>query len=84
MGRPVGPVVFTATGNQPAATAAATVPSPPSATGAHVMLQDGFKFVRDKEQWIVVPPGVAIAVTVLGFNLLGDALRSALDPKVTR
>src|SRR6476646_3607991 len=42
MGRPVGPVVFTATGIQPAATAAATVPSPPSATGAHVMCQDGF------------------------------------------
>jgi peptide/nickel transport system permease protein len=49
-----------------------------------VMLQDGFKFVRDKEQWIVVPPGVAIAVTALGFNLLGDALRSALDPRQTR
>lgn len=49
-----------------------------------VMLQDGFKFVHSPEQWIVVPPGVAIAVTVLGFNLLGDALRSALDPKVTR
>ena len=42
MGRPVGPVVFTATGIQPAATAAATVPSPPSATGAHVMCQDPF------------------------------------------
>jgi peptide/nickel transport system permease protein len=56
----------------------------PTAAEWGVMLQDGFKFVRDKEQWIVVPPGVAIAITVLGFNLLGDALRSALDPKVTR
>src|SRR6478609_4987449 len=41
IGRPVGPVAWTATGIQPAATAAATVPSPPSATGAHVMCQDG-------------------------------------------
>ena len=56
----------------------------PTAAEWGVMLQGGFKFVRDKEQWIVIPPGVAIAVTVLGFNLLGDALRSALDPKVTR
>ena len=44
------------------------------------MLQDGFRFVRDREQWIVVPPGLAIAITALGFNLLGDALRAALDP----
>ena len=56
----------------------------PTAAEWGVMLQDGFKFVRDREQWIIVPPGVAIAATVLGFNLLGDALRSALDPRMTR
>jgi ABC-type dipeptide/oligopeptide/nickel transport system permease subunit len=28
-------------------------------------------------------PGLAIAVTVLGFNLLGDGLRDALDPRMT-
>jgi peptide/nickel transport system permease protein len=56
----------------------------PTAAEWGVMLQDGFKFVRDKEQWIVVPPGVAIALTALGFNLLGDALRSAFDPRMTR
>jgi peptide/nickel transport system permease protein len=26
-------------------------------------------------------PGLAVSLTVLGFNLLGDALRDALDPK---
>jgi peptide/nickel transport system permease protein len=31
--------------------------------------------------WALVFPGVAISVTVLGFNLLGDGLRDALDPK---
>ncbi|MEM9266680.1 MAG: nickel transporter permease [Cyanobacteria bacterium P01_F01_bin.13] len=31
--------------------------------------------------WITTFPGVAIAFTVLGFNLLGDALREALDPQ---
>lgn len=31
--------------------------------------------------WIMTFPGVAIAVTVLGFNLLGDGLREALDPR---
>lgn len=48
------------------------------------MLEEGAKYMREKEQWILVPPGLAIAGTVLGFNLLGDALRAALDPRVTR
>ena len=34
--------------------------------------------------WIVNFPGVAILVTVLAFNLLGDGLRDALDPKLKR
>ena len=33
--------------------------------------------------WALVFPGVAISVTVLGFNLLGDGLRDALDPRST-
>jgi peptide/nickel transport system permease protein len=31
---------------------------------------------------MVLAPGVAIAITVIGFNLLGDGLRDILDPKV--
>ena len=46
-----------------------------------VMLKDGFRFVTTDKQWILVPPGLAIAATVLGFNLLGDGLRRALDPR---
>ena len=33
------------------------------------------------DPWIAVLPGCAIALTVLGFNLLGDGLRDALDPR---
>jgi len=32
--------------------------------------------------WLSVPPGVAIMLTVMGFNLLGDGLRDALDPRL--
>lgn len=35
----------------------------------------------NRAPWLMVIPGLAIAVTVLGFNLLGDAIRSALDPR---
>lgn len=31
--------------------------------------------------WLAIGPGVAISLTVLGFNLLGDGLRDALDPR---
>jgi peptide/nickel transport system permease protein len=34
------------------------------------------------DPWIAVLPGCAIAVTVLGFNLLGDGLRDVLDPQM--
>ena len=34
------------------------------------------------DPWIAVLPGVAIALTVLGFNLLGDGLRDTLDPRI--
>jgi peptide/nickel transport system permease protein len=32
--------------------------------------------------WLAIFPGVAIALSVLGFNLLGDGLRDMLDPKL--
>ncbi len=32
--------------------------------------------------WVAVAPGTAISLTVLGFNLLGDALRDMLDPRL--
>jgi peptide/nickel transport system permease protein len=34
--------------------------------------------------WVSALPGVAIALTVLGFNLLGDWLRDLLDPSARR
>ena len=33
---------------------------------------------------LILFPGIAIAITVLGFNLLGDGLRDALDPRLNR
>jgi peptide/nickel transport system permease protein len=32
--------------------------------------------------WIMLAPGLAIAMLVLGLNLLGDGLRDALDPRM--
>ena len=46
-----------------------------------VMLKEFDRHVMSDETWVFIPPGVAIAVTVLGFNLPGDGLRRALDPR---
>lgn len=45
------------------------------------ILADGRQFIR-LGWWIGFFPGIAIAVTVLGANLLGDGLRDVLDPRL--
>ena len=57
---------------------------PPTAPEWGVMLTHGFQYALDPKLWfLLIPPGAAIALTVLGFNLLGDGLRDALDPRTT-
>jgi ABC-type dipeptide/oligopeptide/nickel transport system permease subunit len=46
------------------------------------MLGDSYKYLSSGAWWAVVFPGLAIMFCVLGFNLLGDGLRDALDPKL--
>ncbi|QQA42176.1 ABC transporter permease subunit [Pelagovum pacificum] len=47
------------------------------------MLADSREFVL-RASWVVTLPGLAILVTVLSINLMGDGLRDALDPKLKR
>lgn len=47
-----------------------------------VMLGDSYKYLSSGAWWAVLFPGLAIMLSVLGFNLLGDGLRDALDPKI--
>jgi len=46
------------------------------------MLADSYKFFTSGAWWAFFFPGVAIMLSVLGFNLVGDALRDALDPRL--
>lgn len=54
------------------------VPPPVPTWGG--MLADGRQFITDAA-WLTVFPGIAIAVALLGVNLLGDSLRDRLDPR---
>ncbi|HSR71783.1 MAG TPA: ABC transporter permease subunit [Kiloniellales bacterium] len=47
------------------------------------MLADAREFIL-RAWWVVTFPGLAILVAVLAFNLMGDGLRDALDPKLKR
>jgi peptide/nickel transport system permease protein len=55
------------------------VPAPEPSWGA--MLLGAQPYFRSAP-WVAIFPGLAITVTVLGFNLLGDGLRDAIDPKL--
>jgi dipeptide transport system permease protein len=47
------------------------------------MLADARQFIQ-RAWWVVTFPGLAILITVLAFNLMGDGLRDALDPRLKR
>ena len=56
------------------------VQEPTAAWG--LMLQGGAEEYASTAPWIAIFPGLAIALTVFGFSVFGDALRDALDPKL--
>lgn len=53
----------------------------PSTPTWGIIIAEGNQYLRDA-YWIVLFPGLAIALTVLGLNLLGDGLRDVLDPRL--
>ena len=55
---------------------------PPDASWG-IMLGTGRRYM-ELAPWVAVYPGLAIALAVLGWNLLGDALRDALDPQLRK
>jgi peptide/nickel transport system permease protein len=57
---------------------------PPPATNWGGMLSDGVTYVYDGWWWLIYPAGVAIVLTVVAFNFIGDALRDALEVRLQR
>lgn len=53
--------------------------APPTPTWGWIMAY-GLRYLRT-DPWFSIVPGLAIMITVLGFNLLGDGLRDYLDPR---
>jgi peptide/nickel transport system permease protein len=55
--------------------------SDPSASTWGLILEEGFQYVRSS-WWVSFFPGLAVVFCVLGFNLLGDGLSDALNPRL--
>ena len=55
-------------------------PAPPTPTWGS-MINDGAS-VLQAAPWVVLFPGLAITITVLGFSLIGDGIRDALDTRL--
>jgi peptide/nickel transport system permease protein len=55
-------------------------PPPPTPTWGNI-IADGRDFIPDAP-WVCLFPGIVVAMTVLGLNLIGDGLRDVLDPRV--
>jgi peptide/nickel transport system permease protein len=55
---------------------------PPTEPSLGTLIRIGNEFLFSGEWWVVIFPGVTLAVLVLAVNLLGDWLRDALNPKL--
>ncbi|WP_430882561.1 oligopeptide ABC transporter permease [Fusibacter sp. JL216-2] len=55
--------------------------APPTPTWGNMVQNARDFYILTKRPWLWMPPGIAIFVTVMSINLLGDGLRDALDPK---
>jgi peptide/nickel transport system permease protein len=57
---------------------------PPPEADWGTMLSNGLNYLFDGYWWMVYPPAIILIVTVIAFNLIGDALRDSLDVRLQR
>jgi peptide/nickel transport system permease protein len=57
--------------------------APPAANWGE-MLSTGINYVYAGDWWLIYPPGVAIVLTVMAFNAIGDSLRDSFDTRLRR
>jgi peptide/nickel transport system permease protein len=49
-----------------------------------LLISNGFEFMMSGKYWISIYPGVALLVTIVSINLVGDRLRDVLNPRLAR
>ncbi|MCY3669807.1 MAG: ABC transporter permease subunit, partial [Alphaproteobacteria bacterium] len=49
-----------------------------------LLIANGFEYMLSMKYWISVYPGVALLVTIVSINLVGDQLRDVLNPRLQK
>jgi len=57
---------------------------PPPSTNWGAMLSDGVSYSFEGYWWLIYPAGLAIVITVVAFNLIGDAMRDAFEVRLQK
>ena len=58
--------------------------SPPTPTWGNMIQEARNTLIIQYKWWYWIPPGICIFISVMCFNILGDGLRDAIDPKMKR
>lgn len=58
--------------------------SPPTPTWGNMIQEARNMLIIQQKWWYWIPPGICIFVSVMCFNILGDGMRDAIDPKMKR
>jgi peptide/nickel transport system permease protein len=49
-----------------------------------LLISNGFEYMLSGRYWISVYPGIALLITIIAINLVGDRLRDILNPRLNR
>jgi peptide/nickel transport system permease protein len=49
-----------------------------------MLIASGYQYMLSGDYWISVFPGIALLVTIVAINLVGDRLRDVLNPRLSR
>jgi peptide/nickel transport system permease protein len=58
--------------------------SPPTPTWGNMIQEARNTLIIQQKWWYWIPPGICIFISVMCFNILGDGMRDAIDPKMKR
>ena len=48
------------------------------------LIANGFEYIMSGKYWISIYPGIALLVTIVSINLVGDRLRDVLNPRLQK
>lgn len=57
---------------------------PPTEPSLGLLIANGFEYVMSGSYWIATFPGIALLITIMSINMVGDRLRDVLNPRLSR